>query len=1300
MAENRKPLADELGIPFYGQLMGMATGTEEDIYDAAYISRQYGLESKFKDEDRTSDSLRHILLGGLVYGDDSKESLLGQAGRGIAGFLADFREGDTPEDIIDLNNNEFGRKLREKYPDREEFIAKAKEIADAMYADEELPEIDGISPQKSYGAFETPERLAKFEEENKKQVMEIGPDGTWQFTDQARKEREAAGLDKGGLMSDLYKKIPVNARAFIEFALGEDSKLTEEDFSQEDLQYLSDLVAQKQKENDNDYAELQMILEAKEKNPEMPIGFTEDGDLVELPEKRAADIASLKEDIDSYKKTEGKTSIGYDDYDTPVGQESDLLDQIVGSFTDPAYRAKTTLGHFNAYQNDDGSVTITDDYNWTKAENISLNDFIGAVSNAKNLEHLGNMFARLFRPDSSRDVEINLPPREMANGGLMAADGVDVSKSAEDLLDEFNVFEGSTSLVYEDEAEERDAKVYDDPVAQKMNRQLDTAFRKLFNKRDKVTREDYAKTVQVIRNQNPEVFDKYFLGPNTDAKIEALNYEAFSDNPLPHMDEEAEAVQYTLNIPFGSENELTLGGNTGLRGWARPKNKYDDEEIFVSGKGGEDAPKRSSTARHEVRHLKHGRYEGRSSTWEEDRMRALDALDAVLSQDQTKIQDIFDLEYGDKLQRNPESFPTYERWFENTLRERLQNAVNLLPELYRDGVFDKSKADKNLVKQFLEDYDKDEQGFVDSLLGNEPEKQTEIEFSTSTTDAKKLAKILSVAPFVEESKRGGSSWPYRVNYKIDREATGMNDGGLMQDPLVLSETAEEEAEPKMSIGEYTQAAMDLVEDFSPAGTAQSMIDAAEEAYKLATGAEDASFLDLGMAALGALPGGKTAGKAIKVADNATKIADEIAEASLEISKLDNYVPKKTVKAYKLFTKGEDDNLYPLFVDANNPLPVGEWIKANMPDYIFQAKNGRYYVPSKATAPKTETGKKAFYDTGERKATGSSVEIPDDPELRKKLVEAGFIAKENTKSVKAVAARPGWHAGDVPIAHHIGAMIDPATGGTKKLEMPNVRRDDQVWAEVELPADVDWQQEALRRANVKKNGEIDVGTAHVTDMVPHGGSYRYKTNPNMTGEWLIGGELKINRVLDDAEVKAINEAAGVQDLPRYSEFMDQYVKAPTETGIMSAEGAVKKSPTVDMAINVRVDKKADLDYAEKLISGEKVYETRNSRSLDPYIGQRVGIAKTGDGKAQAIGSVEIGEPIEVDEKTFRELQDKHLVPEGSAFDVPKGGKKYLYPVSNPERFESPKDVGRGIVSRKIVNKYAGGLMLDDYNRAES
>ena len=129
-------------------------------------------------------------------------------------------------------------------------------------------------------------------------------------------------------------------------------------------------------------------------------------------------------------------------------------------------------------------------------------------------------------------------------------------------------------------------------------------------------------------------------------------------------------------------------------------------------------------------------------------------------------------------------------------------------------------------------------------------------------------------------------------------------------------------------------------------------------------------------------------------------------------------------------------------------------------------------------------------------------------------------------------------------------------------------------------------------------------------------------------------------------------------------------------------AAKKA--IKMAVNVKKDKKADVDYAELLISGDKKFETRDTPSLNSYVGQRVGIAKTGDGEAKAIGSVEIGEPIEVDEKTFRELQDQHLVPEGSEFDIKPGGKKYLYPISNPERFDAPKSVGRGIVSRKILD----------------
>ena len=128
--------------------------------------------------------------------------------------------------------------------------------------------------------------------------------------------------------------------------------------------------------------------------------------------------------------------------------------------------------------------------------------------------------------------------------------------------------------------------------------------------------------------------------------------------------------------------------------------------------------------------------------------------------------------------------------------------------------------------------------------------------------------------------------------------------------------------------------------------------------------------------------------------------------------------------------------------------------------------------------------------------------------------------------------------------------------------------------------------------------------------------------------------------------------------------------------------------IEKAINVRIDKKAGIDYADLIMSGEKKLETRDTDSLRPYVGQRIGIAKTGAGKAKAIGSVEIGEPIVADEKLFRQLQDQHLVPPGTDFDIKPGSVKYLYPVSNPQRFDAPKDVGHGIVARRILG---GGIL---------
>jgi hypothetical protein len=181
------------------------------------------------------------------------------------------------------------------------------------------------------------------------------------------------------------------------------------------------------------------------------------------------------------------------------------------------------------------------------------------------------------------------------------------------------------------------------------------------------------------------------------------------------------------------------------------------------------------------------------------------------------------------------------------------------------------------------------------------------------------------------------------------------------------------------------------------------------------------------------------------------------------------IPKNTVKAYKLFrTKG--NKIYPLYVDANTPIPVGKWVEAEV-------------------GPMTDKGK-----------------------VKSKLGPLAF--------------RPGFHSGDMPMATHIGGLIK---GSIK----PAYRPDNQVWAEVLVPADVDWQEEANKRAQKTKDGKIISRTAQISDQIPTGGYYKYKTNSNMTGSWLISGAMKVLKILSDEEVEKINKKFGVSDLPRLS-----------------------------------------------------------------------------------------------------------------------------------------------------------------------
>ena len=184
-------------------------------------------------------------------------------------------------------------------------------------------------------------------------------------------------------------------------------------------------------------------------------------------------------------------------------------------------------------------------------------------------------------------------------------------------------------------------------------------------------------------------------------------------------------------------------------------------------------------------------------------------------------------------------------------------------------------------------------------------------------------------------------------------------------------------------------------------------------------------------------------------------------------------PKNTVKAYKLFKikKGKPGQLFPLYVNADTPVNIGVWEDADIG---------------------------ATTDAGKVKS-----------------------------KIGPLAYRPGWHAGVLPMSSHIG--------GSRTNGKPTTREPDTVWAEVEMAADKDWQEEANSRASVVKSGprkgQINSREAHITDQIPEDGYYRYKTNSNMTGDWLISGSMRVNRVLTDAEVEAINDSAGVSDLPR-------------------------------------------------------------------------------------------------------------------------------------------------------------------------
>jgi GNAT superfamily N-acetyltransferase/predicted transcriptional regulator len=158
--------------------------------------------------------------------------------------------------------------------------------------------------------------------------------------------------------------------------------------------------------------------------------------------------------------------------------------------------------------------------------------------------------------------------------------------------------------------------------------------------------------------------------------------------------------------------------------------------------------------------------------------------------------------------------------------------------------------------------------------------------------------------------------------------------------------------------------------------------------------------------------------------------------------------------------------------------------------------------------------------------------------------------------------------------------------------------------------------------------------------------------------------------------------------KYQQIIDAISgnKFNTKKHVMKGVTEGKSNTIPKIGINVRNDK--DIDYASLIVDGKKKYESRKTDSLRPYVGKTVGIVRTGNGPAVAIGQVTIGEPIVVNAEKFDLLRKKHLVPKGSKFDIDNDDTKYLYPMINPVRWENEKSIKhKGIVSRKIQESMA-------------
>ena len=258
-------------------------------------------------------------------------------------------------------------------------------------------------------------------------------------------------------------------------------------------------------------------------------------------------------------------------------------------------------------------------------------------------------------------------------------------------------------------------------------------------------------------------------------------------------------------------------------------------------------------------------------------------------------------------------------------------------------------------------------------------------------------------------------------------------------------------------------------------------------------------------------------------------------------------PKKTQKVYKLMRLGEDRKLYPLFIGSGEAIELGKWYDADSPKLQdLTSLSSKDYVGTR-TAKKDGASVKEEYHYGAyivNNKTGEAMSLADfKAKYSKKFARMGNnpnkkavdwatdngyrwikIEEKNqgqsryggearsyynygingSGSVSIFAMRPGWHAGSLPTMRQIG-----------KGSAKNLRDDTFVWVEGEIPAEIDYNEEA------QKNADKDI-----PDHIPTDGYYLKATNANKEASqadkvgWYVAGAFRANRIMSDKETRDI------------------------------------------------------------------------------------------------------------------------------------------------------------------------------------